>query len=87
MKEILTRNLGLKILSVIIAFFIWFAVVSVSNPLENRSREIPLEVQNAVVLENAGLAYELDTKKSTVTVNYQVHSMDQNSVSDRKSVV
>lgn len=81
MKEILTRNLGLKILSVIIAFFIWFAVVSVSNPLENRSREIPLEVQNAAVLENAGLAYELDTKKSTVTVNYQVHSMDQNSVS------
>ncbi len=39
------------------------------------------EVQNAAVLENAGLAYELDTKKSTVTVNYQVHSMDQNSVS------
>ena len=50
MKEILTRNLGLKILSVIIAFFIWFAVVSVSNPLENRSREIPLEVQNAADL-------------------------------------
>lgn len=81
MKEILTRNLGLKILSVIIAFFIWFAVVSVSNPLENRSREIPLEIQNAGVLEKAGLAYELDTKKSTVTVNYQVHSMDQNNVS------
>lgn len=81
MKEILTRNLGLKILSVIIAFFIWFAVVSVSNPLENRSREIPLSVQNANVLEKAGLAYELDTKKSTVTVNYQVHSMDQSSVS------
>lgn len=81
MKEILTRNLGLKILSVIIAFFIWFAVVNVSNPLENRSREIPLEIQNANVLEKAGLAYELDTKKSTVTVNYQIHSMDQNSVS------
>lgn len=81
MKEILTRNLGLKILSVVIAFFVWFAVVSVSNPLENRSREIPLEIQNASVLEKAGLAYELDTKKSTVTVTYQVHSMEQTSIS------
>lgn len=81
MKEILTRNLGLKILSVVIAFFIWFAVVSVSNPLENRSREIPLEILNGNVLEKAGLAFELETKKSTVTVNYQVHSMDQTSVS------
>lgn len=81
MKDILTHNLGLKILSVVIAFFIWLAVVNVSNPLETRSREILLEVQNESVLEKAGLAYELDMKKTTVTVTYQVHSMDQTSIS------
>lgn len=81
MKEILTRNLGLKIVSVVIAFFVWLAVVNVSNPPVSRSREIPLEIQNANVLEKGGLAYELDTKKSTVTVTYEVHSLEQGSVS------
>lgn len=81
MKKILTHNFGLKILSVVIAFFVWLAVVSVSNPVTSRTREIPLEVLNSTKMEAAGLAYELDTKKSTVTVTYQTHTQDQASIS------
>ena len=32
MKEKLTNNLGLKIISVFLAFFVWLAVVNISNP-------------------------------------------------------
>ena len=32
MKEKITHNLGLKILSVVIAFLVWLIVVNVSNP-------------------------------------------------------
>lgn len=81
MKKILTHNLGLKILSVVIAFFVWLAVVSVSNPVMSRTREIPLEVLNSAKMEAAGLAYELDTKKSTITVTYNTHTQDQANIS------
>ena len=46
MKEILTRNLGLKILSVVVGFFVWLAVVNVSDPQTTDRKEILLDVVN-----------------------------------------
>ena len=54
MKEILTRNLGLKILSVVIAFFVWLAVVNVSDPQVTDRKEIVLDVVNGDVMTKAG---------------------------------
>ena len=42
MKERLINNLGLKILSIFLAFVIWYVVVNVSNPEVNRSKEVAL---------------------------------------------
>ncbi len=76
MKERLTNNLGLKIISVVLAIFTWLIMVNVSNPLIQDTREVPVEVLNESVLESANLTYELVGKK-TVTVSYEVRTRDR----------
>lgn len=81
MKRILNHNLGLKIISVVIAFFVWLAVVYVSDPLVTGRQEIPLEVLNEDVMTKAGLAYEIEGKRTTVPVTYTIHTQDRGSLS------
>ena len=50
MGKRLTNNLGLKVISVFLAFFVWLAVVNIANPETDGSREIPLEIVNGNVL-------------------------------------
>lgn len=58
MKErLISNNLGLKILSLFLAFIIWLVVVNVSNPLVNRRREVTLEIENSEVLTAARRGY------------------------------
>lgn len=75
MKERLINNLGLKILSVFLAFFVWLVVVNVSNPWLNRTQEVQLEIENASVLTAANRTY--DVGKNTVTVSYKVQARDE----------
>ncbi len=77
MKEKLTNNLGLKILSVFLAFFVWLAVVNISNPEVTGSREVPLDILNEGVLESSNLTYEIQGGKNTVTVSYKVQTLDE----------
>ena len=56
MKEKLLNNLGLKILSIFVAFFVWLVVMNVSNPLTSESKEVPLETVNGQVLTAANRA-------------------------------
>ena len=75
MKEKLINNLGLKILSCFLAFFMWLIVVNVSNPEVTGSKEVPLEIVNEQVLTKAGRTYELGGK-DTVTVYFDVRIKD-----------
>lgn len=77
MKEILTRNLSLKIVSVVIAFFVWMAVVYVSDPQVTGRQEVTLEVVNDDVLTKAGLAFEVEGKRTTVSLTYRIHTRDR----------
>ena len=36
--------LGLKVLSVFLAFFVWLAVVNIKNPEDSDSKEVPLDI-------------------------------------------
>ena len=81
MKRLLNHNLGLKIISVVIAFFVWLAVVYVSDPLVTGRQEIPLEVVNDDVMTKAGLSYEIEGKRTTVPVIYSIHTQDRASLS------
>lgn len=68
MKERLTNNLGLKILSVVIAVFMWLIMVNVSNPLVSDSQEVTVDMINAEVLEKSNLTYEIIGKKTVKSV-------------------
>ena len=75
MKERLLNNFSLKLLSLLLAFFLWLLVVNVSNPMIEGSKEVQLEIENEDILEDAGLTYEI-VGKSTVTVRYNVATLD-----------
>ena len=81
MGKKLTNNLGLKLLSVFLAFFIWMSVVNISNPEVSGSKEIPLEIMNESVLESSGKTYELLSDRNTVTISYKVRTLDAGSIS------
>jgi len=76
MKERLINNLGLKLLSLGLAFVIWLAVVNISNPEVTRSKTVDLEVRNASILTNASKSYTISNNGS-VNVNYQVRTRDE----------
>ena len=76
MKERLTNNMGLKLLSLFLAFFLWLLVVNVSNPEVERSREVQVEIVNEGTLTAAGQTYEI-VGKNTVTVSYRVRTLDE----------
>ena len=79
MKERLKSNLGLKILSVFLGFFVWLLVVNVSDPKQSGERTVQLEIINDDVLTGAGLTYEL-AEKSSVTIDYTVHMRDSSQI-------
>ena len=65
----LTGNLGLKIVSLGLAFLLWLFVVSIENPVMTLSfTSIPVTVENADVMEAQGKAFELADSSRTVTV-------------------
>lgn len=80
MKEKLTNNLGLKLLSVFLAFFIWLVVVSVSNPVITQSQQVELEIVNANVLESKNKTYEIIGDQRTVTVYYEIQTMEAGNI-------
>ncbi len=65
----LTGNLGLKIISLGLAFLLWLFVVSIENPVMTLSfTSIPITIENADVMETQGKAFELADSSRTVTV-------------------
>lgn len=81
MGKRLTNNLGLKLISVFLAFFVWLAVVNIANTETDGSREVPLEIVNGSVLTASGKTYEIIGNVDTVTVSYKIRVQDSGSVS------
>lgn len=76
MKERLTNNLGLKLLSILLAFFVWLVVVNISNPTITGSKVVTVEVLNEDNLKRSQLTYSI-VEKNSVTVRYQVRTLDE----------
>ena len=75
MKEKLTRNGSIKLISLFCAFFVWLAVVNVANPIKVSTEEVKVEFINGQVLEDANLTYEI-VGKSTATISFKVRTMN-----------
>lgn len=79
MKEKLTRNFGLKILSIVLAFLIWLIVVNISNPEVTRTKTVPLEIINGNILSDAKKSFEINSG-GNITISYEVRARDENKI-------
>jgi len=70
MAKILTNNIGLKLLSVIVAIILWIVVINVDDPVITRVYTgIPVEVTNESALSAEGKTYEIAEGSETISVN------------------
>ena len=76
MKEKLLNNLSLKRAAIVCAFLVWLGVVNVANPSKTITREIPVTIVNAEVLEQANMTYEV-IGKSTATISFKAKTKDE----------
>lgn len=69
LKELLTNNLVLKLISVVVALLIWLVVVNIDDPIDTQTyRNVPVQVTNGGYIESMNKTYRLDDEDSTVTV-------------------
>ena len=71
MKKIIgfiTNNFVLKIVSVLIAIFIWYMVVYYNDPVLTNSYQVRIEVTNESYIENGKQVYRIEENYKTVTV-------------------
>lgn len=60
MKKKLTNNIGLKILSLLIAFGLWLVVINIEDPSSTQSfSSVPVTFVNADLLTDQGLVYDV----------------------------
>lgn len=81
----LVNNLGLKLASLLLAFVLWFLVVQINDPTDEKTfRNIKVQLINTELLEKENKVYEVldatDVVRVTVTAPGSV--LDQMSVSD-----
>lgn len=69
MKKKLTKNWGLKLASLMLAFILWFLVVQIDDPMgDQRFNNIPVKLVNTELLENENKVYEVLDNTDTVSV-------------------
>lgn len=67
MKKIILNNLGLKLISVVIAILLWLTIVYTYDPAKSADFNIPVTVVNGESIEKLGKVYEVE-QGSNVTI-------------------
>lgn len=74
MKTLFTKNLGLKIISVLAAFVLWLVVINVDDPIISKSYTgVPVEILNEEALSEQGKCYEVLGDSATINVVVTAH--------------
>lgn len=69
MKKRLTHNLGLKLISLALAFVLWYLVVQIIDPTDSiRFSNVQVKLINTELLEQQGKVYEVLDGSDTVSV-------------------
>lgn len=69
MKKKLTNNLGLKLISLALAFVLWYLVIQIDDPTDSvRFTNVQVKLINTELLEQQGKVYEVLDDTDTVSV-------------------
>ena len=64
MKDLLTKNIGLKLLAFLIAFILWLVVVNYDDPVMSTTFSgIVVDIQNVESLTDIGKVYEVKNRE------------------------
>jgi len=78
-KKKLLNNIGLKLMSILIAVVLWFTVVIINNPKDSRTfANIPVTLVNTHLLEEEGKVFEILDNSNVVRVTVEVPKNDLN---------
>ena len=79
MKDKWKNNLGLKILAVLFAIFLWWIVVNIDDPIDAKTFAVDVAITNPEVITNAGKSYQIvgNTKNVSVTVKARRKVLDE----------
>ncbi|MHB8129656.1 MAG: CdaR family protein, partial [Mobilitalea sp.] len=89
MKEKLTRNIGLKVLSIILATILWLVITNVDDPVTSEDFfNVPVEIINKDAIASRDLIYEIiEGEAIDFTVAARRSIADDLTVSDFKVTV
>ena len=68
MADKLKNNIGLKIVALAFAFLLWFVVVNIDDPIDNKTYQVNVTVLNPDVITNAGKSYQVVDNTGSVAV-------------------
>ncbi|MDO5294677.1 MAG: CdaR family protein [bacterium] len=83
MKKKWTNNIGIKILSVAIAFLLWVVIINIEDPTTTRTFRVKVDILNDEVVESSGKVYKVaEGEYVEVTVKGNKSYVDSLSDSD-----
>lgn len=63
------NNLGLKVMAVLFAVFLWWTVVNIDDPIDMGKFQVDVLVTNSEVVTNEGKSYQIVDGTKTITVS------------------
>ena len=77
-KSIYLKNLGIKIVSVLLAMIIWMIIINIDDPYKTRTFSVNVETINESALQSVNKVYEvIDGKTANVKVRGKKSVVDK----------
>ena len=94
MKNLLTKNIGLKLISLLVAAIIWLTITNIADPVVSKTfTGIPVTVVNADVIASRGYQYTIEsgdrvdiTCKGKGSIVYELDMSDFKAYADFKTL-
>ena len=85
-KSIYLKNLGIKIVSVLLAMIIWMIIINIDDPYKTRTFSVNVETINESALQSVNKVYEvIDGNTANVKVRGKKSVVDKLEASDIKA--
>ena len=85
MKKILgslRNNIGLKLISVLVAIVIWYVVVDIDDPVETKTYTVKISVENEAFIASGKEIYHIDDANKTVGVYVRANRSTLKNISE-----